>query len=129
MTTADNTIFNTLVEVRKAIFRKVETGTTGAPVKEDKRASLSCWMNYWAPRLTETIDKKKLPSLVKSCLPPDHGQNNDAELAAFLAYWLIHDLFECPPKDIIRDVILHIAVLMSRGVTYPLDPMGDCIVT
>lgn len=80
-------------------------------------------MNYWAPRVTEEISKKELPSVVKSYDPPSHGHSDDAELAAFLTYWLIHDLFECSPKDTIRDDILRMAVKMARGVTYPLAPM------
>lgn len=80
-------------------------------------------MNYWVHYITEVIDMTKLPSLVKSYDPPTHGHNDDAELAAFLAYWFNHDIFECSPKDTIRGEILRIAVQMSRGITYPLAPV------
>ncbi|XP_026452302.1 uncharacterized protein LOC113352733 [Papaver somniferum] len=123
MTSSDSEVYKVLSEVRKSIARKVSADAAAGLVKEDKRASLLGWMNYWALRVTETMSKKELPSVVKSYDPPTHGHSDYAELVAFLVYWLIHDFFECSPKDTIRDDILRMATKMSGGITYPLAPM------
>ncbi|RZC61327.1 hypothetical protein C5167_023070 [Papaver somniferum] len=80
-------------------------------------------MNYCAPAVTETTNKKGIPSIVRSYDSPTHGHSDDAELAAFLTYWLNHEFFECSPRDIIQEDLFRIAVKMARGVTYPLSPM------
>ncbi|RZC79235.1 hypothetical protein C5167_003432 [Papaver somniferum] len=123
MDKTDSDLYDELVKVRRSIARKASTDTADGSPRDDKRASLSGWMNYWAPAVTEATSKKDIPSIVRSYDPPTHGHSDDAELAAFLTYWLNHDFFECSPRDIIREDLFRIAVKMVRGISYPLSPM------
>lgn len=56
-------------------------------------------------------------------VPPREGESDRGELASFLLFWLCHDVFEHSPRDTIKNELIPMVVLMSRGVSFPLDPI------
>lgn len=96
---------------------EVEASPVGGKPKKNCRAEYSAWLRFWtSPRSRGVSHDPDIPEELRAV-------SSRTELVAFLTYWLGHDLFEYSKKGTIKDEIIVMATLVSRGVTYPLAPM------
>lgn len=89
--------------------------TPKTPRDPARRATMNMWFKMWVPRqVGESHWEPPTP-------PP--GACDRHVLAAFLSYWLSHEVFEYSPSDTVRDDLMIMAVLISRGISFSLAPM------
>ncbi|KAI3968766.1 hypothetical protein MKX01_028916 [Papaver californicum] len=93
-----------------------EASSSRSRCSTDKRADFP-WTQLWLTLRTKY--RSQDPNIPAELQVVD----DCTEFYSFLAYCLGHDFFEYPKNDALKEEILNIVVLMSRGVTFPLDPM------
>lgn len=82
-----------------------------------EKSSYASWVKYWAPSVEVVGEERVFTS------SPNGANNPRLQLAAFLVLWLCRDVFEYNPRDTIKLELFHMAILLSRRVSFPLAPM------